>query len=294
MLPRRLLNLMILKFAFSPSSASRFRTGRRSTCEPGKERLDADVDGKSALHAGDDRALDRVLVVVGVADLVPDLEPLGLLLGQDELAVFVLDFFDEDLDVVSDAHGDLAFLGHELPGGDHSLGLEADVDLDVIVVDREDLTDGDLAFLDGLLGLAEELRETRGACGSACAPVIVRWIRTLLDGSPEDRRRPRADGSLRVGASISGAKDLLLASPLGRRLGGDLGETLPRLIQQSFERRSVALLERPGELRQGRREMFEGPESALAFRRRISPHISASLWAMRVKLRKPPPASVPT
>ena len=38
----------------------------------GQERLDADVDGETALDAADDRALDRGLVVGSLLDRVPD------------------------------------------------------------------------------------------------------------------------------------------------------------------------------------------------------------------------------
>ena len=99
MFPRRLLNLMILKWAFSPSSASRFLNRPQVDLRARQECLDADVDGESALHPRDDRALDGLFVVVGVADLVPDLEALGLFFGKHELAVFVLDFFDKNFDL---------------------------------------------------------------------------------------------------------------------------------------------------------------------------------------------------
>jgi hypothetical protein len=53
-------------------------------------------------------------------------------------------------------------LVHELPGRDHALGLEADVDRYVLVVDREHATAHDLAFLDGAEALLEQVSEGFG------------------------------------------------------------------------------------------------------------------------------------
>ena len=82
----------------------------------GQERLHADVDGEAALHARDDDALDGFVALAGAADLVPDLEAVGLLLGEDDAAVLVLGLLEQDVDLVADAHEHGAVVVHELPG----------------------------------------------------------------------------------------------------------------------------------------------------------------------------------
>jgi hypothetical protein len=57
---------------------------------------------------------------------------------------------------------------HEFPGRDHSLGLEADVDLNEIVVDREDLAARDLTFFEGSFATSKEFSETFAASGLLC------------------------------------------------------------------------------------------------------------------------------
>ena len=139
--------------------------GSQVDLRPWQECLDPDVDREPALDASDDRSFDRFFVVVGVADLVPNLEAFCFLLRQDQLALFVLDLLDQDLYVVTDGDRDLAFFGHELPGSDHAFGFEANIDLDEIIVDREDLAAGDLAFLEGSLIRSEEIGKALAASG---------------------------------------------------------------------------------------------------------------------------------
>ena len=109
----------------------------------------ANIDGEATLNASNNGALDGFFVVVGVADLVPDLEAFRLLLGQNQLAIFALDFFDENFDGISDGDCGYTLFRHEFPGGNHSLGLKADVDLNEIVVDRKDLAFRDLPLFEG-------------------------------------------------------------------------------------------------------------------------------------------------
>ena len=61
MLPRFLLNLMILNSNSLPICWSRLRTGRMSTWRAGQERLHADVDLQAALDPADDRAFDDLV-----------------------------------------------------------------------------------------------------------------------------------------------------------------------------------------------------------------------------------------
>ena len=85
MLPRFLLNLMTLNLKLWLRNASRLRTGRRSTCEPGQERLHAaaDRDRQATLHARGDDAFDQLVAFARGADLVPHLEAVCLLLREN-------------------------------------------------------------------------------------------------------------------------------------------------------------------------------------------------------------------
>ena len=101
----------------------------------GQEGLDAEqVDGESTLDAPRDRPFDDVGVVVGGGELVPDPEAIRLLLGQDDGALVALDLLDHHLDGVARNEPDHAAVVRELPGGDHALGLVADVDENVVGV----------------------------------------------------------------------------------------------------------------------------------------------------------------
>src|SRR5690606_16532455 len=70
-----------------------------------EERLHAALDGdrKAALHALRDRPFDQLVALARGADLVPDLELVGLLLREHHEAVLVLLALDEDVDLVARA-----------------------------------------------------------------------------------------------------------------------------------------------------------------------------------------------
>ena len=71
----------------------------------GQERVDAhQVHHHAALDLLDQGALDRLVALVGHADLLPDPHEVGLLLREDDRALLVLEVLEEDLDLV-------AFLG---------------------------------------------------------------------------------------------------------------------------------------------------------------------------------------
>ena len=81
-------------------------------------------------------------------DLVPDLEPVGLLLGQDAQAVLVLAALEEDVDLVAFLDADAAVGLRELVERDRAFGLVADVDDDVVLADVDDLAFDDVAFFE--------------------------------------------------------------------------------------------------------------------------------------------------
>src|SRR5690554_1060703 len=113
-----------------------------------KECLDAtlDRDGEAALDALGDGALDELVTLTRFADLIPDLELIGLLLGETDEAVLVFFGLDENVDRVSLLDGDLTGAVHEFVDGDESLGFEADVDDDVVATHLEDGAADDIAL----------------------------------------------------------------------------------------------------------------------------------------------------
>jgi hypothetical protein len=143
--------------------ASRLRTGRRSTCEPGEEGLHAAADGdrQAALHARADGPFDQLVALARAGDLVPNFQPIRLLLGQHAQAVLVLAALEEDVDLVAflDANGAVGL--RELVERDRSFGLVADVDDDVVLADVNHAAFDDVAFLDVLVleRLFEQCRE---------------------------------------------------------------------------------------------------------------------------------------
>src|SRR6185312_10197792 len=116
----------------------------------GKERLDAAADGdrEAALHALRDHALDELVTLARLGDLVPHLETIGLLLRQDAQPEIVLAALEEDFDLVAFLDGDVAVGAGELLDRHLTLGLVADVDDDVVLVQLDDAAVDDGAFFD--------------------------------------------------------------------------------------------------------------------------------------------------
>jgi hypothetical protein len=125
-----------------------------------QERLDADVDREAALDAVDDAPADGRARAVGLLYLVPDLHLLGLVLGQDDVAVLVLGSLEKHVDRVALLDGDLAGEVGEFREGDDPLGLVADVDDHLGRGDRQNAAPDDLALLqvlEGVLVLGQEV-----------------------------------------------------------------------------------------------------------------------------------------
>src|SRR5712664_926383 len=112
-----------------------------------QERLDADVDGKPALHPADDGALDELVALARSRDLVPDAHLVGLLLGEDHHPGVVLTGLEEHVDLVADLDVGLALDQAELLDGDLALALVADVDDGVVLGDLDDAALDDLVLL---------------------------------------------------------------------------------------------------------------------------------------------------
>ena len=79
-----------------------FGTRRSAICDAGKERVDAhEVDDHAALDLLDERAFDRLIALVGDADLLPHAHEVGFLLREDDRAFLVLEVLEEHLDFVA-------------------------------------------------------------------------------------------------------------------------------------------------------------------------------------------------
>ena len=103
MLRRRLLSLMILNSKRLAEELVDVRHLAQRDLRAGQERLDAhEVDDDAALDLLHERALDRLVALVGDADLLPHAHEVGLLLREHDRAVLVLELLEEHLDLVAD------------------------------------------------------------------------------------------------------------------------------------------------------------------------------------------------
>ncbi len=88
-----------------------------------KEGLDAtpDTHREAALHPLGDGAFNELIALTGSADLVPDLEAVSLLLGEDDQAVLVLAADQQDIDRIAGSDGCLTVSAHEFMNRDLAL-----------------------------------------------------------------------------------------------------------------------------------------------------------------------------
>ena len=100
----------------------------------GEESFDADVDHEAAFDDGFDFALHEAAVVEDFDDLVPVLLVGGFLFREDDHALVVFEFFEEDFDLVPD----FEFLVFEFGDGDGPFGFVSDVDEDKVVLKFKD------------------------------------------------------------------------------------------------------------------------------------------------------------
>ena len=126
-----------------------------STSEAGRKPRTPEVDDQAALDDLDDGALDRLTGLGRRLDPAPGLLEAGALLGQDQAAVLVLLGEDERVDLL--AERDLVarvdgLADRQLVDGDDALGLVADVDEDLVVVDADDVAGDDIALREGMKG----------------------------------------------------------------------------------------------------------------------------------------------
>src|SRR6185369_4784463 len=113
-----------------------------------KERGHSDVDLETALDAADDRTGDRGACVECVFDDFPDDVLACALIREAQLSVVPTGRLDEYVDVLAFLDEHVAVAVAELPGGNDSFGLVADVDGDHFLVDGNDAAFDDLTRLD--------------------------------------------------------------------------------------------------------------------------------------------------
>ncbi len=117
----------------------------------GQEPAHAQVDDQAALDDLDDRALDRLAGLCGRFDASPRFLEARALLGHDQTPVLILLGHDDRIDLLALMHLVMRIHGladRKLVGGDDALGLVADVDQHLVLVDPDDVAGDDLALLD--------------------------------------------------------------------------------------------------------------------------------------------------
>jgi hypothetical protein len=158
-----------------------------------EERLHATLDGDAQppLHPRGDGALDQLVPLAGGADLVPHLQLVGLLLGEEHQAVVGLLALDEHVHPVARGHDRLAAARvGELAERDHPLGLVADVDDDRVLGQADDGPGDDISF-------AERIRVRHGRLeqrGEALAASAGRGLGLYCHG----KEVPFCDAPLRI------------------------------------------------------------------------------------------------
>ena len=112
----------------------------------GQEGLDADIDQQAAFDDGFDFAGDGAAFVADGQDALPVLLEFGFFLGEDDHALFVFEFLDEDVNLVADLDG---FDVLEFAAGDDAFALVADVHQDFFGADFDDGAFDDIASRKG-------------------------------------------------------------------------------------------------------------------------------------------------
>jgi hypothetical protein len=108
----------------------------------GQKSLHADVDQQTTLDGGLDLAGDGAAFVANGEDFIPILFEFGLFLGEDDHALFVFQFLDQDIDFIADFD---RFDVVEFVAGDDPFTFVADIDEDFFGTDFNDFTCNNLA-----------------------------------------------------------------------------------------------------------------------------------------------------
>src|SRR5207237_535500 len=117
----------------------------------GEEAPEADVEDQATLDDLDNGPGDHAVLLLDPLDRPPRSLVLGALLGQDQATLFVLLLEDEGFDLLARLD-DLARIDvvadGELAGRDDALGLVADVQQDLVLVDFDDDTLDDVPVVE--------------------------------------------------------------------------------------------------------------------------------------------------
>src|SRR3954469_20714663 len=101
-----------------------------------EERVDAhEVDDHAALDLLDERAFDRLIVLIREADLLPHAHEVGFLLRKNDGAFLVFEVLEEDFDFITDLEVGMIL---ELFERDGAFGLETNIENDNVLADRLD------------------------------------------------------------------------------------------------------------------------------------------------------------
>src|SRR4051794_14865451 len=117
-----------------------------------QEAAHAEVDDQAALNDLDDGALDGLAGLGGGLDAAPRLLEAGALLRQDQAAVLVLLGEDESVDLLAQldlVEGVGRLPDRQLAREDDALGLVADVDEHLVLVDADHVAADHVALLEG-------------------------------------------------------------------------------------------------------------------------------------------------
>ena len=129
----------------------------------GQEAAHAEIDDEAALDDFDDVAGDRLAALEGRFDALPCLLEAGALLAEDETPIGVFLGHDQRVDLFAEMHlvgGVNVLADAQFIDGDDALGLVADVDEDLVLVDADHVSCDDIAFgedVDGDVVVGDDL-----------------------------------------------------------------------------------------------------------------------------------------
>ncbi len=113
-----------------------------------QKRLEADNDGQTTLDASHHRAFDHLVIVVFLADIIPDFDAIGLFLRQDDLALAIFFLFQQDIELFTDLQ--IPTPVREFIEINHTFGFVTDVDQHRVTSDLHYPAPYDFALLNVL------------------------------------------------------------------------------------------------------------------------------------------------
>ena len=97
-------------FELELQSAERFQVLDRLDVDQGARQkgTDTDIDSQATLDPVDDPTMDDVACLVTLFDIRPDLHPLGLLLGEQDVAFRIFGALQQYLNIIANVDGQIA------------------------------------------------------------------------------------------------------------------------------------------------------------------------------------------